>query len=84
MAYQLLVKPSVEKELKKLPNKEYYRVLAAFSVLANDPFLGKKLKGEYEGQYNYRVWPFRIIYEIHKKELVVLVIRFGHRQGVYK
>jgi len=52
--------------------------------IALDPFVGKKLKGEYENQYSYRVWPYRIIYEIRKNELVVLVIRVGHRQGVYK
>lgn len=83
MPYQVSIKPNAEKELKKLPKKDYYRILSAFAVLSNNPFIGKKMKGEYDGQYNYRVWPYRIVYEIHKKELVILVITVSHRQGVY-
>lgn len=84
MEYQLKIKPRVEKELKNLPEKGYYKILSAFVVLSRDPFVGKKMKGEYEGCYTYRVWPYRIIYEIHKKELIILIIRVGHRQRIYK
>ena len=84
MEHQLKVKPKAEKELKKLPKDIYYKILFAFTVLSGDPYLGKKMHGEYDGCYSYRVWPYRIIYEIHKQELVILVIRVGHRQGVYK
>jgi mRNA interferase RelE/StbE len=84
MEFQLKVKPSAQKELEKLPKSDYYKVLAAFSVIAQNPFIGKKMKGEYSGSYSYRVWPYRIIYDIYKKELLVLVIKVGHRQGVYK
>lgn len=84
MEFQVSLKPKVEKELKKIPKTDYYRILAIFSVIATSPFSGKKMKGEYDGCYSYRVWPYRIIYQIHKKELLVLVIHVGHRQGVYK
>ena len=84
MVYQVSIKPSAAKELEKLPEKDYYRVLSAFAILSNNPFIGKKMKGEYDGRYSYRVWPYRIVYEIHKKELVVLVITVGHRQGAYR
>ncbi|PIW93472.1 MAG: type II toxin-antitoxin system RelE/ParE family toxin, partial [Candidatus Moranbacteria bacterium CG_4_8_14_3_um_filter_43_15] len=80
MEYHLKVKPSVQKKLERLPKADYYRILAAFSILAQNPFVGKKMKGEYEGSYSYRVWPYRIIYDIYKKELLVLVVRVGHRQ----
>jgi len=83
MAYQLRLKPSAEKELNKLPQKDYYRALAAFSVIANDPFAGKKLEGKRKGQWSMRIWPYRIIYSIYKKELLVIVIAVGHRQGIY-
>ncbi|MEK7610932.1 MAG: type II toxin-antitoxin system RelE/ParE family toxin [Patescibacteria group bacterium] len=83
MQFQLRLKPSAQKELDKLEKTARYKVLAAFSEIAKDPFVGKKLEGEFRGCYSYRVWPFRIIYLIYKKELLVLVIRIGHRQGVY-
>ena len=81
--HQLKIKPKAEKELNSLPKKDYYKILSAFTYLQKDPYIGKKMKGECEGYYNYRVWPYRIIYMILKKEPIVLVIRIGHRQGVY-
>ena len=84
MEYQLKVKPKAEKELKKLPKNIYYKALSTFTVLSCNPYIGKKMQGEYDGCYSHRVWPYRIIYKIHKQELVILVIRVAHRQGVYK
>jgi len=83
MEYQLRIKPSAEKELNKLPQKDYYRALAALSVIAGNPFAGKKLTGKRSGQWSMRLWPYRIIYSINKKELLILVIAIGHRQGIY-
>ena len=79
MEYQLRIKPSAKKELNKLPQKDYYRALAAFSVIASNPFAGKKLEGKRSGQWSMRIWPYRIIYSIYKKELLVIVIAIGHR-----
>lgn len=84
MEFQVKLKPRAEKYLKKLPKFDYYRILAALVVLAKNPFVGKKMEGEYKGYHNYRVWPYRIIYQIYKKDLLILVIRLGHRQGAYK
>ncbi len=84
MEFELRVKPSVEKELNKLPKADYYKILTALSVLAKNPYSGKKLAGIYQNCYSVRVWPYRIVYQIYKKALVILVISVGHRQGVYK
>jgi mRNA interferase RelE/StbE len=81
--YQLKIKPRAEKELNNLPKKDYRKILFAFTYLAKDPYIGKKMKGKCDGYYTYRVWPYRIIYMILEKEPIVLVIRIGHRQGIY-
>ncbi len=83
MEYKVKIRPRAERELNSLPKKDYYKILSTFTYLAKDPYIGKKMHGECEGCYNYRVWPYRIIYTILKKELVVLIIRIGHRQGIY-
>lgn len=83
MAYQLKIRPQAEKDLQKINKQDYYRILSALSVLSNNPFKGKKLKGKYSGYYSYRAWPHRIIYQIFQKELLIFVVRIGHRQGVY-
>ena len=82
--YQISLKSSALKNLNKLSKIDYYRVIKVLQSLAIDPFIGKKLKGEYQDYYSARVWPYRIIYRIYKKELLVLVIHIGHRQSVYK
>ena len=41
------------------------------------------LKGE-KGLYRVRVGDYRVVYEIHDKVLVVLVIRIGHRKDIYQ
>lgn len=84
MQYQVVVSKKAQKDLNKISDRYHSRVLIALSVLADDPFTGKKLKGERDGEWSHRVWPYRIIYQIKNKELIVLIIRIGHRQGVYK
>jgi mRNA interferase RelE/StbE len=47
MTYQLIILPKAEKELKKLPKKEFLRIDEVILMLANDPRpVGcKKLQG---------------------------------------
>lgn len=84
MEYYLKLKPSAQKELDKLPAKDQARIRLALARLRQDPFLGKKLTGEYDGFYSLRAWLYRIIYYIYRQQLLVFVIRTGHRQSVYK
>ena len=83
MTYQLIVKPKARKNLNKLPIEVIVKIDQALIAIASDPFCGKKLSGKLKDQWSYRLWPYRIIYTIKKKELIVLVIDIGHRQGVY-
>lgn len=84
MLYQVVIPKRIEKKLNKLDYKHRLRIINALESLGRDPYIGKKLEGEYQGVWSCRVWPYRIIYEIKKFELVVLIINIGHRQGVYK
>ena len=83
MDYQLVIPKKVEKELEKINKPHKLRILAVLNDLRKNPFIGKKLKGKYKGQYSYKVWPYRIIYEIYQKKLIILIIHIGHRQGTY-
>jgi len=83
MAFTLRVKPKVQKNIHKLPEQYRVRTLQILSEIEANPFLGKKLHGKRAGQYSLRVWPYRIVYKIYKNELLILVIDFGDRGGVY-
>lgn len=84
MLYRLIIPKKVQKDIRKIDKHHHKRLIAALRSLSADPYIGKKLEGNYKGQMSYSIWPYRIIYEIHFKESVILIIRIGHRQGVYK
>jgi mRNA interferase RelE/StbE len=44
----------------------------------------KKLTGTKEDYYRLRVGSYRIIYEKRDKELIILIIRIGHRREIYQ
>lgn len=82
--HRVVVSPTAQKKLDKFPKKDRVRVLTALKRLEAFPYTGKKLEGEYTGSYSLRVWPYRVIYRILQKKLVVEVINIGHRQGIYQ
>ena len=82
--YIVEVKRKAEKEIAALPKKEQKRVIAAFEVLRQNPFVGKKLEGKYEGTWALRVWPYRILYTIHRGIVTVTVLRVADRKSMYR
>ncbi|MBU1137241.1 type II toxin-antitoxin system RelE/ParE family toxin, partial [Patescibacteria group bacterium] len=60
--YQLRIRPKALKELKRIRNqRERNRISQAFLEIRKNPFIGKKLSGEFKGSYSLRVWSYRII-----------------------
>lgn len=79
------MKKSVEKDLRALSKADQKRTLEQIGkVLANDPSQGKALSGEFKGLYRWRTGRFRVIYEIQKEVLIILVLKIGHRKDVYR
>ena len=84
MPYQVVIPKKVQKDIDRVDKRYYPKIVAVLKSLETNPYLGKKLSGEHDGDRACRVWPYRIIYSIQHRELVILVIAIGHRQGVYK
>ena len=85
MAYQVKLKKSVLKDLKKLPNDVVKNLLTKIETeLSSNPYQGKSLKGKYSGLWRIRFNVYRIIYEIRSQELVVIVVRISHRKDAYQ
>jgi len=81
--YQVELKRKAVKSIKRLPLRQRRRIYQALLHLTLDPLSGKKLEGELAGLYSLPIWPYRIIYEIYRQKLVVLVVDIAHRQGAY-
>lgn len=75
---------TARKQIKKLPKSKQVKVLGTIEKLKNDPYAGKKLKGEFEGLRSLKVWPYRIIYRYLHQERLLFINVIEHRQKVYK
>lgn len=60
------------------------RILARLAELELNPRPSdmKKLKGR--SAWRIRVGDYRVIYEIHDRQLQVIVVRVGHRREIYR
>jgi mRNA interferase RelE/StbE len=83
LAYNIVYKKSVERDLKKLSKAEVHRVLTQVeNELSKKADTYPVLKGQFAGLRKYRVGDYRVIYVILGDD--VLVLRIGHRKEVYK
>ncbi len=83
MAFNVVYKKSVHRDLKKLSKPEARRVLEQLEKdLSKRPETYPVLKGHFAGLRKYRVGDYRVIYAIIEKD--VLVLRIGHRRDIYK
>lgn len=83
--YKVVYLDQVEEDLKKIDKPAIKNILSRIETyLATDPKgLGKPFKGEFQGYWRYRWGDYRVIYKISKKEILILVLRIGHRKDVY-
>ncbi|GIG26951.1 type II toxin-antitoxin system RelE family toxin [Cellulomonas denverensis] len=83
--YQVTFTARARKQLAKSDPMVRARILRTVVVLADDPRPpgAKQLVGG-EGELRVRAGDYRIVYEVHDGELVVLVLRVAHRREVYR
>jgi mRNA interferase RelE/StbE len=84
MKFQVILPKSVQKQLDRLADDVARRILTRLRELEDNPRPAgvKKLKGR--TAWRVRVGDYRIIYEIHDRELQIIVITVGHRREVYR
>lgn len=81
---QVFITHQAKKQYTKILTANRQRHKDKLDLLTTTPLAGKSLKGQLEGYYSLRSWPYRIIYQIDGKNQQVFVITIIHRQGAYK
>jgi len=84
LTYRVELAPSAARELKKFTPDVRRRIQGVLELLADDPRppAAKQLVGG-AGEWRVRTGDYRVIYEIHDAQVLVLVLRMGHRREVY-
>ncbi|MBN1270907.1 MAG: type II toxin-antitoxin system RelE/ParE family toxin [Candidatus Aminicenantes bacterium] len=72
-----------QKRFRKAPKKIQSKIEEALQEIKKNPFLGKKLMGELEGEYSYRVGRYRIINFVDEKQNI-WIETVNHRKDVYR
>jgi mRNA interferase RelE/StbE len=82
--YKTLIKPSATKEIEDIPKKDRLRIIKRIQALADDPRPSgcEKLSGQ--ERYRFRQGKYRIVYSISDYELIIIVVKVGHRRDVYR
>jgi len=83
--YRLLIKPSAVKDIEAMPLKrDRQRVVERIGKLAEDPRPSGSEKISGQDKYRVRQGRYRILYTIADQDLIVQVVKVGHRKDVYR
>ena len=82
--YKVVFTAKARKQLIELPRLVAKRIVEKVDELTADPFSQdiKKLTGM--ALYRLRVGDYRVIFDIKNDELLILIVKVGHRKGIYK
>lgn len=83
-SYKLQIKPLAVKELEALPPKERRRIVSRIQKLATDPRPSGSERLTGQQLFRVRQGNYRILYAIEDAELVLVVVKIGHRRDVYR
>ena len=72
------------KEIKAVDTETRRRIVAAVEQLVDQPLKGSMLSAEWKGLRRLRVGEYRVIYAFDGSQLLISVIRVGHRKNVYR
>jgi len=85
MVYSVEFRPAALKSLKRFPKRDLVRIKKKIAALGrNLPEPNSTKMSGNNPFHKIRTGNYRIIYEIHDDNLIILVVKVGHRKDVYK
>ncbi len=83
MTYQVIWSEKARKDLQEIDKGTSNRIVAKVENIKEQPFsYVKHLVGV--PLYSLRVGDYRVIIDIKNKQMLVFIVKIGHRKGVYK
>ncbi len=83
--YTITFKSSADRDLERIPETDRKRIIKRIDLLSYNPRPPGvvKISGK-ENKWRIRVGKYRVIYEIHDDQLVIIVIKVDRRDDVYR
>jgi mRNA interferase RelE/StbE len=85
--FQIAETHQFQKQKRNLDEKLLLKInRIVYPQLKQTPYFGtniKKLKGDLQGYYRYRIGDYRLFYLIDKDKILVVITKLQHRQGLY-
>ncbi|MFI8433449.1 type II toxin-antitoxin system RelE/ParE family toxin [Streptomyces sp. NPDC079020] len=82
--YRAVFHPEARAELRKVPRDTALRILTKLTELETDPFgFNTTALVSQPERRRLRIGDYRVIYTVENGELIVWVIRVGHRSTIY-
>ena len=86
--YEIAETTSFQKEIKKVGSLNIYSKIknVVYPQLKKNPYFGsniKKLKGEFDGVYRFRIGDYRLFYKIDKEKVIIFILSLKPRKDSY-
>jgi mRNA interferase RelE/StbE len=82
LVYELLFSDTAKKQLEKLERSVQERIINALERIRIRPEAYiTKLVGD--PAYKFRVGDYRVLMDLYKEKLLILIIKVGHRRNIY-
>ena len=82
--YRIVIKKSAAKEIERIQEKDRTRIVEKIRSLSGDPHPPGSKKLSRQEKYRIRQGSYRILYQVINDELVINVVKAGHRRDIYK
>lgn len=84
-SFSISFKPSVDKDLRRLPKDLVSRIMEKIEDLKLEPFPPQAVKIPVADRiYRLRVGDYRIVYEVEVKKMMITIHYVRHRSVVYR
>lgn len=72
------------KTLRHVDKKQLLRINAAIELLRQSPFPPKSRRLRGRDGHRIRVGDYRILYQVRREEILIVIVAIGHRREIYR
>ena len=84
MKYNIEIKKSAFRALKKLPQFDQIQIAKVIKRLSVEPRPQNAIKLAGSSFYRVRCGDYRIIYDVLNDRLIIIILKLAHRKDIYK